>query len=400
MEIKGAPTDINPEAGEDFSRLLEQYSQQESTYQVGQLIEGEIVKIETNSILVSLQGKSEGIVPRKDIEALPRDLRESLKEGDRVYAYVDRLEDENGNVVLSMSRAVSERDWERVEELYAQQTVVEERVAGFNKGGVIIKLGRLRGFMPASQLSPAHQKMISDESVPPEQRFQSLVGETLAFKVIEVDRQRNRLILSERAAMKEVRATQKARMLSTLEEGSVVEGVVSSIMDFGVFVDLGGVDGMVPISEISHTRVTKPGEVLKQGQKVKVKVISIDREKGRIGLSMKALEPDPWESISQRYRKGQLVEAEVIKTHAKYGAFIRLKGDEAIEGLVPLSELSDKPIQSPNEVVKPGQVLTLRIMRIEPEARRIALSLRQVSWAEFAHADWQSELGANQANNP
>ncbi|MFN3704784.1 MAG: 30S ribosomal protein S1 [Thermoflexales bacterium] len=398
MELNDAPKHTNPETGEDFSRLLEEYGRQESTYRVGQLIEGEIVKIEAGSVLVSLLGKSEGIVPRKDFEALPRDVRESLKEGDRVYAYVERVEDENGNVLLSLSKAILERDWQRAEALFTQQTVVEEKVAGFNKGGLIIKLGRLRGFMPASQLSPAHQKLVGDDDLPPEQRFQSFVGQTLAFKVIEVDRENNRLILSERAAMKEVRAAQKARLISTLEEGSILEGVVSSVLDFGVFVDLGGVDGMVPLSEISRVRITKPSDVLKQGQTVKVKVVSIDREKGRISLSMKALEQDPWENIGQRYRKGQLVEAEVIKTHPKYGAFVRLKNDAAIEALVPLSELSDKPIQSPHEVVKPGQLVTLRIMRIEPEARRMALSLRQVSWAEFAHTDWQAELESGPAS--
>jgi small subunit ribosomal protein S1 len=209
--------------------------------------------------------------------------------------------------------------------------------------------------------------------------------------VIEIDRERNRLILSERAASKEARAAQKDKLLSEIEVGSIVEGIVSSVKEFGAFVDLGGADGMIHLSELSYQRVKHPNEVLKEGQKVKVKIISLERDNGRIALSLKALQPDPWSQVAKRYKPGQLIEAEIIKLHPKHGAFARLKEDEAIEGLIPLSELSDKQIASPREVLKEGQMVTLRVLRVEPEQRRIALSLKRVNRAEYADSDWGSD---------
>jgi len=234
--------------------------------------------------------------------------------------------------------------------------------------------------------------MMGDESLPPEQRYQKLVGQKTYVKVIEIDRERNRLILSERAASKEARAAQKDKLLSEIDIGSIVEGEVSSVKDFGVFVDLGGADGMIHLSELSYQRVKHPSEVVREGDHVKVKVISVDKDSGRIGLSLKSLQTDPWSELDKRYRPGQLVEAEIIKIHPKHGAFARLKDDEAIEGLIPLSELSDKMISNPREVLKENQIVTLRVMRVEPEQKRIALSLKRVSWAEYADLDWQSEL--------
>ncbi|MDW8053961.1 MAG: S1 RNA-binding domain-containing protein [Anaerolineae bacterium] len=386
--------------GEDFAQLLESFQGKVGRFAKDQLVSGRIVRITDREIYIELGAKSEGVVQSKDIEALPKDVRNSLKEGDEVFAYVLQPEDANGNVVLSLSRAVSEKDWRTAEDLFARQEAFEVTIAGFNKGGVIAKIGRLRGFLPASHLSAEHQRMIGSEDQPPEQRFQKLIGQKTLVKVIEVDRKRNRLILSERAASKEARALQKERLLSTIEVGQVLQGMVTSVREFGAFVDLGGADGMIHLSELSHGRVKHPSEVLKEGQQVTVKVISLDRESGRIGLSLKALEPDPWQDITKRYRVGQLVEAEVFRVHQKHGAFVRLKGDESIEALVPLSELSDKPISSPREVIKEGQIVTLRVLRIEPEQRRMALSLRRVNRAEFADLDWKLERSVLQALQP
>lgn len=394
MENQGTPHQANnPAQGEeDFSKLLDQFQTSVGSFEKDQLVSGRILSISDREILIELGAKSEGIVYGKDIEALPKDVRNSLKVGDEVYAYVVQPEDQNGNVVLSMSKAISEKDWRYAEELFQKQEAIEAMVAGFNKGGVIIKVGRLRGFVPASQLSLAHQRMLGDESLPPEQRFQKLVGQKALIKVIEIDRERNRLILSERAASKEARAAQKEKLLSSIEVGQTLEGIVSSVKDFGVFVDLGGADGMIHLTELSHTRIKHPGEVLKEGQKVKVQVLNVDKDSGRIGLSLKALQPDPWSQVAKKYKPGQLLEAEAIKLHPKHGVFARLKDDEAIEGLIPLSELSDKQINSPREVVKEGQLLTLRVLRVEPEQRRITLSLRRVNRPEYADADWQAEM--------
>jgi len=393
MENQAAPEhgSIPNQGEEDFSRLLSRY-EAKHRFEKDQLVRGRIISITEREILVGLEGaKSEGVVPSKDIEALPRDVRSSLKEGDEVLAYVTQPEDNSGNVLLSLSKAITEKDWQQAEELKRKQQAIEQPIVGFNKGGVIIKIGRLRGFLPASQLSAAHQRMVGDESLPPEQRFQKLVGEKIMVKVIEVDREHNRLILSERAASKEARQVQKERLLNSIEVGQVLEGTVTSIKDFGAFVDLGGADGMVHLTELAHGRVKHPSEVVKEGDRVTVKVIELDREAGRIALSMKALAPDPWLSVETRYKPGQLIEAEVVSIHPRYGVFVRLKDDEAIEGLVRLNELSDKPVKSPRELVKEGQCLTLRVLRVESAQRQIALSLRRVSWSEYADADWQAE---------
>jgi small subunit ribosomal protein S1 len=391
METKGAP---NADSGDDFSAMLSEHLNQSSVsnFERDQLVSGRIISISDREILIELGAKSEGVVYGKDIEALPKDVRALLKAGDEVYAYVVNPEDQNGNVVLSLSKAIAEKDWRSAEELFQRQEAIETVIAGFNKGGVIIKVGRLRGFVPASQLSLTHQRMLGDETLPPEQRFQKLVGQKALIKVVEIDRDRNRLILSERAAAKEARTQLKDKLLSSIEPGQQLEGIVSSVKDFGAFVDLGGADGMIHLSEISHSRIKHPSEVLKEGQKVKVKVLNIEKDAGRIGLSLKALQPDPWSRVEKRYKPGQLVEAEVIKVHNKHGVFARLKEDEAIEGLIPLSELSDKQIASPKEVVKEGQMLTLRVLRVDPDARRIALSLRRVNDPKYADSDWQNEL--------
>jgi small subunit ribosomal protein S1 len=398
-EVPGNETPTEPKGDDNFAASLGDYLANSERYdppKKNELVSGRVVSITDREILIDLGAKSEGIVSGKEIEALPKDFRSTLEIGQEVYAYVVTPEDRNGNVVLSLARAINERDWRSAEELFQRQEAMESHIAGFNKGGVIVKIGRLRGFVPASQLSLAHQRMMGDESLPPEQRYQKLVGQKTYVKVIEIDRERNRLILSERAAAKEARAAQKDKLLSEIDIGSVVEGEVSSVKDFGVFVDLGGADGMIHLSELSYQRVKHPSEVVREGQRVRVKVISIDRDSGRIGLSLKALQTDPWSDLDKRYRPGQLVEAEIIKIHPKHGAFARLKDDEAIEGLIPLSELSDKMVANPREVIKEGQIVTLRVMRVEPEQKRIALSLKRVSWAEYADLDWQAELSANE----
>ena len=398
MESREVPTNDNPtesKGDDNFANSLGDYLARSERYdppKKNQLVSGRIATINDREILIDLGAKSEGIVNGKEMEALPRDFRTTLEVGQEVYAYVISPEDRNGNVVLSLAKAINEADWRQAEELFQKQEAMESHIAGFNKGGVIVKVGRLRGFVPASQLNLSHQRMMGDESLPPEQRYQKLVGQKTYVKVIEIDRERNRLILSERAASKEARAAQKDKLLNEIAIGADVEGEISSVKDFGVFVDLGGADGMIHLSELSYQRVRHPSEVVQEGQHVKVRVISVDRDSGRIGLSLKALLTDPWSELDKRYRPGQLVEAEIIKIHPKHGAFARLKDDEAIEGLIPLSELSDKMIANPRELLKEGQIVTLRVMRVEPEQKRIALSLKRVSWAEYADLDWQSEL--------
>jgi small subunit ribosomal protein S1 len=294
--------------------------------------------------------------------------------------------DRNGNVVLALTRTQSSRDWAEAEDLSSKQEVFEGTVAGYNKGGLIVKVGKIRGFVPASQLVTR-----GEDNADPTKRLASLVGRKLHLKVIEMDREQNRLILSERAAERQWRKQQKEKMLTELKEGDVLDGTVISLADFGAFIDLGGADGLVHLSEISWQPINKPSDALKIGQKVKVQVLRVDPEHKRVGLSIKRCEPDPWSSIIERYKVGMLVEAQITKM-AKFGAFARVKDDDAIEGLIHISELSDKRVNHPKEVVQEDQWVTLRVIRVEPDKRRLGLSLKRVTHGEYMDEDWRSAL--------
>jgi small subunit ribosomal protein S1 len=215
-----------------------------------------------------------------------------------------------------------------------------------------------------------------------------MVGEAMMVKVVEVDRHRNRLILSERAASREWRAKKKERLVEELEVGEIREGKVMSLADFGAFVDLGGADGLVHLTELSWQHVNHPKEVLKVGEKVRVQVISIDAERNRIGLSIKRLQEDPWYDIVGQYQVDQLVQGAITKL-TKFGAFARLVDSPEIEGLIHISELADHRIDHPRDVVAKGDILTLRIIKIDKDARRVGLSLRRVDHARYADVDWR-----------
>jgi len=249
-----------------------------------------------------------------------------------------------------------------------------------------VKIGNVRGFIPASQLSAARRRRSEGET--PEQKWGRMVGETTQVKVIEVDRSRNRLILSERAAVKESREAQKDRLLSEIKVGEVRKGHVISLAEFGAFVDIGGADGLVHLSELSWKRVNHPNEILKVGQEVEVVVLNVDRERKRIGLSMKRREDDPWLAIQQKYQVGQLVAATITKL-TKFGAFARIEGEDDIEGLIHISELAEGHIDHPKEVVAEGQNVTLRVVKVDAEKRRMGLSLKRVASSAYADTDWE-----------
>jgi small subunit ribosomal protein S1 len=361
----------------------------------GDVREGVIVGISSSEIMIDLSGKTEGIVSGRELERMPKEMLSSIKVGDEVLAYVVNPEDKNGNIILSLTRAQMEKDWREAEQLFESQEMFPSQVAGYNKGGLIVRLGRVRGFVPASQLDTSRHPRLGQSGLTPEERWGHLVGETLQLKVIEIDRDRNRLILSERAAMREWKKLQKDKLLSELTEGEVREGRVISLADFGAFVDLGGADGLIHLSELSWKRVNHPREVLRVGEEVTVYVLNVDRDRKRIGLSLKRLQPDPWSLVDDKYHVDQLVEGVITKL-AKFGAFACVVGDEEIEGLIHISELSEDHIEHPKEVVQEGQVVTLRIIRIDTDQRRMGLSLKRVDQAEYADLDWQAELAAAQ----
>ena len=364
--------------------LLESESMSVELPQVGEIRKGVIASIGTNQILVSVGTKSEGVIAGRELEQLTAEERAALQVGQEVNVYVLNPEDQNGNVVLSFKRAQEEMSWENVEKMIADETVIDTKIIGFNKGGLIAAVGNLRGFVPSSQISALRRSQSTGET--PEQRWQKMVGQPISVRIIEVDRERRRLILSERSASTETRSSMKDRVISELEEGKVYTGKVTSLADFGAFVNINGADGLVHLSELSWERLGHPREILEVGQEVQVKVINVDREKKRIGLSMRALQDDPWKSRVEKYSVGQLVEGTITRL-TKFGAFARLEGD--IEGLIHISELSENRVEHPKEVLKEGETKTLRVIRIDGEQHRVGLSLRKVDSAAFADKDFK-----------
>jgi small subunit ribosomal protein S1 len=352
----------------------------------GEIREGVIARVTPSEILVDVGAKSEGVINGRELDSLDDATRKALAVGQTVLIYVIDPEDQNGNILLSLTRAREEKDWREAEALLGSQEVYTGTVAGFNKGGLIVKVGNVRGFIPASQLGPTRRRRSEGET--PEQKWGRMIGEQAQVKVIEVDRSRNRLILSERAATKDSREAQKDRLLNEIKVGDVRKGHVISLAEFGAFVDIGGADGLVHLSELSWKRVAHPNEILKVGQEVEVVVLNVERERKRIGLSLKRREDDPWSLVEKKYQIGQLVSGTITKL-AKFGAFARIEGEDEVEGLIHLSELAENSITHPREAVSEGQAVTLRVIKIDPEKRRLGLSLKRVNSSEYAETDWE-----------
>lgn len=352
----------------------------------GEIREGVVARITSNEILVDVGAKSEGTISGKELDSLDQETRKGLAVGQTVLVFVINPEDRNGNIVLSLNKAKEEQDWRRAEALMQSQEVYSGQIAGFNKGGLIVKLGNVRGFVPASQLGQARRRRSEGDT--PEQKWARMVGEMTQVKVIEVDRGRNRLIMSERAAAKETREAEKERLLAEIKSGDVRKGRVISLAEFGAFVDIGGADGLVHLSELSWKHVAHPNEILKVGQEVEVTVLSVDQDRRRIALSLKRREEDPWVVIQKKYKIGQLVSGAITKL-AKFGAFARIDGEDEIEGLIHISELTDGHLDHPRDVVKEGESITLRVIKIDADKRRMGLSLKRVNSAEYADTDWE-----------
>ncbi|HKZ55085.1 MAG TPA: S1 RNA-binding domain-containing protein [Anaerolineales bacterium] len=382
---------LAPEA-HPMDAFLEEKAMGMDTPRRGEIRTGTIARITETDVLVDIGAKSEGVIPVRELEQLPTSEREALGVGKQVTVYVIRSSGSDDMILLSLARAEEEKDWHDAEALLTSKEIFEGVVSGYNKGGVIVKLGRLRGFIPASQVSLSRRRRAEGES--PDKRWGKMVGEPIVAKVIEVDRRRNRLILSERAASREAREVLKQRLIAELKPGEVRSGHVISLADFGAFVDIGGADGLVHMSEISWKRISHPRDALKVGQEVQVKVLGVDPDLKRISLSMRELEADPWETLVGQLQEGQLVEGKITKL-TKFGAFASLAGmeDYEVEGLVHISELSDRHVNHPKEVVQEGQTLALRVIKIDRKRRRIGLSMKRVDSAEYAELDWRTAMG-------
>lgn len=349
----------------------------------GDLVEGIVVDIGRDAIVVDIGTKTEALIPAQEAGSVDRDLSSVVSLGEEIVARVVDPDDGEGRTVLSLARAQADRGWRVVQEMFTEGTTVEARVVEVNRGGLVVGVHGLRGFVPLSQLVGSRPAGAGEESV--EAMLEARRGETLTLKILEFNRRRNRLILSERAAEHERRLQERDRLLAELQEGELRPGRVSSLCDFGAFVDLGGADGLVHISEISWAPVGHAREVVQVGDEVQVVVLAVDREKKKISLSLKRAQPEPWATVPERYHVGQIVQARVKKL-AAFGAFVEI--EPGVEGLIHISELSDQRIAHPKSVVHEGEPLAAKILRIEPERHRLGLSLRQAQ-EELEAAEWQ-----------
>jgi small subunit ribosomal protein S1 len=373
----------------DFAALLEASFAQEQPER-GDTVTGMILAVDNQGLIVDVGLKRDGIVSRKDIERLGLETS-AFKVGDEIDVIVVRMEDHDGNLVLSVSQAQQSEDWKRAEELLEKDEVFEAVVTDANRGGLIVPFGNLRGFVPASHVTDLPRGISEDDR---KSQMSTLVGKRITVKVIEVNRKRRRLVFSQRDAQRGRREANKQLLLEELKEGEVRTGVVSGLRDFGAFVDLGGADGLIHISELAWHRVKHPREVLNVGDEVQVYVLRLDTEGKRIGLSLKRLQKNPWAQAEELYHVGQLVEGTVSRV-AQFGAFVSL--DPGIEALLHGSQLSEPPPVDPTLIVHEGQRLLLRVISIEPDRQRLGLSLKDVTDEEKAR--WQERRRAELSQN-
>lgn len=351
--------------GEEFRTLLES-SFSYIPPRRGEIRNATILQIDDREVIVDLGAKRDGIVPAQDIERLDPKFRSSLKVGAEVPVYVMNPRDQDDNLIVSINMGLQQYDWEKARQLLQSEDVVTVVVTGQNRGGILVRWNRLEGFIPSSHLVSVNLSNDRRES-------EDLRDKELVVKVIEVDQDRRRLIFSEREAQKEWRAQQKARLLAELKEGDVVRGTVTGLRDFGAFVNLGGADGLIHVSELAWHRVDHPRDVLRVGEEIDVYVLNLDRDANRIALSRKRLLNDPWENAAGKYHEGQLVEGTVTNV-VDFGAFVAL--DDGLEGLLHLSEMGDGSLKEPHSYVKKGDRLSLRISHLEPEKRRVGFTQR------------------------
>jgi len=331
----------------------------------GDIVDGEVVKIDRDEVLVDIGYKSEGVIPTKELSIRHDvDPNQIVKVGDRIEALVLQKEDKEGRLILSKKRAQYERAWGRIEEIMRSGQTINGPVIEVVKGGLILDIG-LRGFLPASLVD---LRRVRD--------LQPFVGQELEAKIIELDRNRNNVVLSRRAFLEESQSEGRKKFLENLKKGERRKGTVSSIVNFGAFVDLGGVDGLVHVSELSWKHVDHPQEIVAVGQEVEVEVLDVDLERERVSLSLKATQEDPWKEFERTSKAGSVIDGTVTKL-VPFGAFVRVA--QGIEGLVHISEISNEHVDSPESVLTVGQEVQVKVIDVDVSRRRVSLSMRQVS---------------------
>ncbi len=339
----------------------------------GDIVTGTVVKVDRDEVLLDIGYKTEGVIPSKEL-SIKHDVDpfDVVTVGDEVEALVQQKEDKEGRLILSKKRAQYERAWGTIEKIKDEDGVVTGQVIEVVKGGLIIDIG-LRGFLPASLVE---MRRVRD--------LQPYVGQELEAKIIELDKNRNNVVLSRRAWLEQTQSEVRQNFLTQLQKGQIRKGVVSSIVNFGAFVDLGGVDGLVHVSELSWKHIDHPSQVVEVGQEVTVEVLDVDMDRERVSLSLKATQEDPWQAFARTHQIGQIVPGKVTKL-VPFGAFVRV--EEGIEGLVHVSELAERHVEIPEQVVQVNDDVMVKIIDIDLERRRISLSLKQANEGVDAHAD-------------
>ncbi len=339
----------------------------------GDIVTGTVVKVDRDEVLLDIGYKTEGVIPSKEL-SIKHDVDpfDVVSVGDEVEALVQQKEDKEGRLILSKKRAQYERAWGTIEKIKEEDGVVTGQVIEVVKGGLIIDIG-LRGFLPASLVE---MRRVRD--------LQPYVGQELEAKIIELDKNRNNVVLSRRAWLEQTQSEVRQNFLTQLQKGQIRKGVVSSIVNFGAFVDLGGVDGLVHVSELSWKHIDHPSQVVEVGQEVTVEVLDVDMDRERVSLSLKATQEDPWQAFARTHQIGQIVPGKVTKL-VPFGAFVRV--EEGIEGLVHVSELAERHVEIPEQVVQVNDDVMVKIIDIDLERRRISLSLKQANEGVDAHAD-------------
>jgi small subunit ribosomal protein S1 len=371
---------MSSEDAQFLQELLDQHDYE--LPEAGDIRKGIIVAINNQGIIVDLGLKRDGLVPPSDLSKLSDEDRAALKVNDEIPVFILDTE-QSDSLIVSIHMAMLNQDWIDAEALMESGEIIEEEITGYNKGGAIIPFGRLRGFVPASHLTDLTPGM-SDRKR--QQRLAKLRGQKLPVKIIEVDRRRRRLVFSQRDAQKEWEEKCKTELLENLKEGDILTGRVSGLRDFGIFVDIGGADGLVHISELAWHRIDHPREVVKVGDEVQVVVLKLDQGEQRISLSRKQVLTNPWDNIEERYELNQLVEGTITRI-LDYGAFAEI--EPGIEGLLHVSQLSRTNVEKASEVVKEGETHLLRVVSIDQRRQRIGLSLKAVTAQE--QIEWMAQ---------
>ena len=355
--------------------LFEKYLEEDLDFDLpgrGELREGIIVEIRPSELLVNVGSKRDGVVPQSDLARLDPEFVKSLHEGQTVDVVISRQPDDESIFLLSMADALQQRDWITAQELLENGEITTHTVAGYNKGGLTVEFNHLRGFVPASHIVDMPRNLSEEQR---RAELESRIGQSMRLKVIEVERRRRRLVMSESLAEREFQAQRREELFRTLNVGDVIQGEVRSLRPFGAFVDVGGADGLLHVSEIGWMPLNHPREALEVGQTIEVQVIRVDPDNQRIALSRKRLLPNPWDTVEERYHADDVVPATITRV-VDFGAFAQL--EPGIEGLIHISELADIAVAEPLKTVQVGDQVQVKVLRVDRRRQRVGLSLRQV----------------------